>query len=241
MRKQGADILITLGEWLEAGLSYFSYENDKRKGYLRTTGRACFDKEVEIVWGSIVRAKRRNAIIAKFGNPEEVVAVFEFSATIQPDPKAQEFFLDYEKPDMRPLSPSKRAEYITNAEILNALIKAINDRKGTRRALGGRTGKIVEQLARCVRNLDAKEFVHSLPQEARPLERAIKRYQEGGYKSLIHGNYTNKHAAKLYSEEHKAIITSLLADPRNFDNAQIAAFYNELAEHAGWKKYLQAR
>ncbi len=54
--------MITLDEWLAAGLSVDMYKHDKRAGYLQTTNRACYGNGVEIVWASIVKEVRKAAI-----------------------------------------------------------------------------------------------------------------------------------------------------------------------------------
>lgn len=240
MRKDGNSILITLDEWTSAGLSFELYKSDKKRGYLQSSNRASFGNGVEIIWQSIVKEARKQAIIARHGKPEDICSVATFSAKVETDAKAQQFYNDYLLPDGRHLSPERIAEYTANVEVLTAVICGMNDRKGTKRALGGRVAGILASLTDAANRLDRVQFPHTLPSNERRMRDVIARYRAEGYAAFIHKNFTNKHAAKVDDEVKESLMIELISDPRNVDNEQVRALYNVVAEVMGWKKITAA-
>jgi hypothetical protein len=235
MRREGSHILITLDEWQAAGLSYKTYKNDRQRGYLQTANRACNGRGVEIIWQSIVKECRKQAIIARLGNPEDVCSVSQFADSVVPDAAAQEFYNSYLLPDGRHLPAERIAEYTANVQVLNAIETALKDRRGTRCALSGSVRNILASLTDSANKLDRKVFPHSLPTAERRMRDVIKRYHTEGYMAFVHKNFTNKHAAKVDSEVKQSVMTELLSDPRNLDNEQIRSLYNMFANKMGWK------
>jgi hypothetical protein len=235
MRREGNNILITLGEWQASGLSYNMYDNDRKRGYLQTANRGCNGRAVEIIWQSIVKECRKQAIIARHGNPPDICSVSQFADSIMPDVAAQEFYNSYLLPDGRHLPTERIAEYTANVEVLNAIERAFKDRRGTKRALGGSSRNILASLTDSANKLDRRVFPHSLPTVERRMREVIKRYHAEGYMTFVHKNFTNKHAAKVDTEVKESVMTELLSDPRNLDNEQIRALYNTFANKLGWK------
>jgi hypothetical protein len=235
MRREGNNILITLDEWQASGLSYELYLSDKKRGYLQTANRACNGRAVEIIWQSIVKECRKQAIIARHGNPPDVCSVSQFADGIVPDVAAQEFYNKYLLPDGRHLPAERIAEYTANVEVLNTIERAFKDRRGTKRALGGSSRNILASLTDSANKLDRRVFPHSLPTAERRMRDVIKRYHAEGYMAFVHKNFTNKNSAKVNSEVKVSVMTELLSDPRNLDNEQVRSLYNMFANKMGWK------
>ncbi|MDR3132546.1 MAG: hypothetical protein LBU42_00785 [Prevotellaceae bacterium] len=235
MRREGNNILITLDEWQAAGLSYNMYDNDRKRGYLQTANRGCNGRVVEIIWQSIVKECRKQAIIARHGKPEDICSVLQFADSIMPDVAAQNFYNSYLLPDGRHLPTERIAEYTANVEVLNAIERAFKNRCGTRSSLGGGRRNILASLTDSANKLDRRVFPHSLPTAERRMRDVIKRYHAEGYMAFVHKNFTNKHAAKVDTEVKESVMTELLSDPRNLDNEQIRAFYNAFADKLSWK------
>ena len=235
MRKDGNNILITLDEWQAAGLSYFTYKADKRRGYLQTANRGCYGTGVEIIWQSIAKEDRKRAIISVHGKPEDNCATNQLAGWITIDTAAQEFYNSYTLPDGRHLSEERIAEYIMNAQVLNAITRAMADRRGTKRAMGGSTTGILATLADAANRLPRTEYPHSLPTNERRLRDVMARYKAEGYAGLIHRSFMNQYAAKVNDDSKSAAMLRLLCDGRHLDNKQIADVYNVTASNMGWK------
>jgi hypothetical protein len=235
MRRDGSNILITLDEWLAAGLSYNMYEHDRRRGYLRTANRGCNGHEVEIIWQSIVKESRKAAIVGRWGNPESVCGSSQLAESVAPDAAAQEFYGSYLLPDGRHLPAERIAEYTANVEVLKAIEMAIKSRGSSRRALGNSSRRLLAELTDAANRLDRTAFPHSLPTAERRMRDVLKRYHEEGYMAFVHKNFTNKHAAKVDDGVKESVVTELLSDARNFDNEQVSLLYNLFAKKMGWK------
>ena len=235
MRREGADILITLNEWLSAGLSYNMYKHDKCRGYLRTLGRGGNGRCAEIVWQSIAKEHRRQAIMARFGHPENVCGASLLADRIAPDAAAHEFYNSYLLPDGRHLPAERIAEYTANVEVLSAIEATLKERAGMRRAMGGGRRNLLSELTDAANRLDRVKFPHSLPAAYRRMREAMQRYRKEGYAAFIHKNFANRNSAKVDGEVKESVMLELLGDARNFDNEQVARFYNDFAGKMGWK------
>ncbi len=62
--------LISLDDWKAAGLSYYQYENDRKRGKLEAT-TGCRSNPVQIYFDSIQDEAKKQKIIAAFGNPNQ--------------------------------------------------------------------------------------------------------------------------------------------------------------------------
>ena len=104
--------------------------------------------------------------------------------------------------------------------------------------MGMKAKKLWSQVAEIVQEIDRTRYPHQLPANPRSLERKCQAYQQEGYESLIHKTYiqNNRNAAKVGNDEQEAILATLISDPRNLDNSQVASLYNMLAENMNWKK-----
>lgn len=173
------------------------------------------------------------------GNPYDKVKVSQIAIRIEPMARISAFFEEeYKLADGRCIPKATRLEYYTNAIILEAIHKMIVDKKMRQKSKGSRVRVDWEQITEGVQNLDASKYPHTLPTNARRLNDRYKRYRKEGPVSLIHKNFTNNHAAKVNDEIKESYLTELLAHPNNFDNAQVARLYNEVAgkQEIGWAK-----
>jgi hypothetical protein len=207
MRRDGSNILITLDEWLAAGLSIFDYKNDKHAGYLKTANRACYGNGVEIIWSSIAKESRRQAIIKRHGKPEERCSVSELESLISPDAAAMSTFSEYLLPDGRSLRPEVQLEYYNNAIVLNALNILRNSRRSARRSLSGSVKNIWHEMARAVNSLDRIRYPHSLPGSERHLRERFAGYKKDGYTFLIHDSFGNSNARKVDKRLERLILS----------------------------------
>ena len=159
-----------------------------------------------------------------------------FLDKIEDDPKATIFFEEHTLPDGRNLKPKIQLEYYTNAILLNACHRFINDRKSYRKSRNSSTPSMWNEISKYIEDLTTSTYPHTLPAHPRRLEERYKRYMADGYISLVHRNFCNTSALKVNDETKEAILTELISDPRNLDNEQIRALYNIIAERMEWKK-----
>ena len=86
------------------------------------------------------------------------------------------------------------------------------------------------ELKKCLKA--CAKWPHTLPENPRVLERTYKAYLKEGYGALVSGKFTQekKNAAKIATEDQKAMLVTFMSDPRNLDNEQVARLYNMVAE-----------
>lgn len=224
--------------WLidEGVISETNYRNLRIRNVIQVARRACLNTPALVVYDSIPD-RFKDKIIEKIGNdPRKVVVKHKLTELICDDTNARQFYRNYETRQGDRLPKDKQEEYVANAEILNTLHHIVTDREAARKAIGGKLSGVWAKLAVAVSNLDKSKYKHTLPSNARRLQDRYRRYQKGGYESLIHGNFCNKNSEKINDEAKLWILsrwTSMVNRAAN--ESQLLAEYNEMAECEGWK------
>ena len=180
----------------------------------------------------------KKAIVERVGDPRKQARQNVLEGLIEHSAAATTFFEDYMIDDDRHLPADKRREYYTNAVVLDGVKRLIESRNSKRKALGNRATRFWDEISEAVQDLDLTKWPHTLPANARSLERKYQRYLAEGYDSLVHKAYQNgsKNAAKVADENQKAMLVTFMSDPRNLDNEQVARLYNMVAQQMDWKK-----
>lgn len=237
------------------------YDNLNKRNQINVVRRACLNNPALIAYDSIPDRFRKQIVI-KIGDPHKIVHKSKLVDTITPDPKALIFFRDeYRLENDEPLPADVQTEYITNAEILNAIHVILSEKKPSAKTINGSSKGFWPNMAEAVLNLDKTVFKHSLPPYAkfddegnqlplspsayRKLQEKYNRYKATdnsiydrfGYESLIHGNWCNTNSEKVNNEAKSWIIsrwTSMVNKVAN--EQQLLAEYNELAESQEWKQ-----
>ena len=214
MRREGSNILVSLDEWTAAGLSYNIYENDKKRGYLRTANCGGNGRTVEIVWDSIAKDERRRAIIGRFGDPAELCRASELERHVRDDAEARDFYMNYVLPDgdklgLRDCATATR--YYNNAIILAAAGRMFASIASCRRARGGAAakGKIWDTVSAAVHadNVHLK-YAHDLPVNPRRLAAKWAEFAQKGYGSLVHRAFGNR-SARIVDDRLERLILSI--------------------------------
>lgn len=235
-------LTVEAGWMIEQGL--FTSENYRQmshRGDIQVVRRACRNTPALVAYDSLPD-RYKKAITEKVGDPRQAAKHNVLEGLIEHSAEATRWFEDFMIDETRHLPADKRREYYANAVVLDAIGRLIASRNTKRKALGGKATRFWEEIAQAVQNLDRCQWPHTLPENARSLERKYQKYRADGYQSLVHKAYTTgqRNAAKVATEENEAILVSLMADPRNLDNAQVAKLYNMVAAQMDWKKITSA-
>lgn len=179
-----------------------------------------FKSKVREIVGDVYKAAGRN----------------DLEPYIEASAEAAAYFEHYRTADGKFLPEERRREYYADAMVLDACGRYIAERKGKRRAMGGRAKRLWEEVAMAAQDLDRQKHPHDLPANARSLERKHRLYKEEGLESLIHKAYRteSKNALKVESEQQRSMMAMLVSDPRNLDNEQVAQLYNTMAKAMQW-------
>lgn len=213
---------------------------------IQVVRRACRNTPALVAFDSMPD-RYKKAIVERVGDPRKQARQNVLEGLIEHSAAASRFFEEYVIDDS-PLPPSgggyrhlpadKRREYYTNAIVLDGVKRLIESRNSKRKALGNRATRFWDEISEAVQELDLTKWPHTLPANARSLERKYQRYLAEGYGSLVHKAYQtgSKNAAKVADENQKAMLVTFMSDPRNLDNEQVARLYNMVAQQMDWKK-----
>jgi len=213
-----------------------NYRNLSQRNQVNVLRRGCLNTPALVSYDSLPK-RFKEAVVVKLNNknPYDVVKMNLIENYIQHSVKLTEFFETYKLGDGRNLTKETRREYYNNAIVLEAIGNLLSNKRAKRASMGKRMKINWTELAEGVQELDRSKYPHSLPANARRLEEKYKRYKTEGETSLIHKNFLNINAAKVDDDVKESVLTELLADPRNLDNAQVARLYNFMAEQMGWQ------
>jgi hypothetical protein len=232
-------LTVEAGWMIEQGvMSKMEYDNLVHHSKdIQVVRRACRNTPALVAYDSMPD-RYKKAITEKVGNVRQAAKQNVLEGLIEHSATASEYFENYMIDDDRHLPADKRREYYTNAIVLEAVGRLMESRNAKRKALGNRATRCWDEMSEAVQDLDLTKWPHTLPVNARSLERKYDRFVAEGYTSLVHKAYTtgSKNAAKVADENQKAMLVTFMSDPRNLDNAQVAKLYNMVAQQMDWKK-----
>lgn len=196
---------ITLDEWSDAGLSYYQYENDKKRGQLKTLKHPAPGHPVRIIFDSL-REDRKRVLQHLVEKPcTSTTRVEQF---VGHDQKAYHFFSTYTRADGTPLDPEKIKTYYATACVLNSIIKGLNERTAAKARHGKRaTGADLEEIVAQAQGLDREKWPFDLPSSKR-VKAKLKEYQQKGYECLIKRYEGNQNRRKVH-EGIEALLISI--------------------------------
>lgn len=233
------NILTVEAGWMidQGVMSATNYRNLTNRGDIQVVRRACRNTPALVAYDSMPD-RYKKAIVERVGDPRKQARQNVLEGLIEHSAAATAFFEDYMIDDDRHLPSDKRREYYANAVVLDGVKRLIESRNSKRKALGNRATRFWDEISEAVQELDLTKWPHTLPANARSLERKYQRYLAEGYGSLVHKAYQNgsKNAAKVADENQKAMLVTFMSDPRNLDNEQVARLYNMVAQQMDWKK-----
>ena len=231
-------LTVEAGWMIEQGvMTSENYRQMSHRGDIQVVRRACRNTPALVAYDSMPD-RYKQAIAERVGDPRKQARQNVLEGLIEHSATATTFFEDYMIDDDRHLPADKRREYYTNAVVLDGVKRLIESRNSKRKALGNRATRFWDEISEAVQELDLTKWPHTLPANARSLERKYQRYLAEGYGSLVHKAYQNgsKNAAKVADENQKAMLVTFMSDPRNLDNEQVARLYNMVAQQMDWKK-----
>lgn len=240
MYQMYGDILtISVNDWKSAGLSYDQFRWDSRDGLLNITARGIHGNTLIDV-RSIKRPDRREAIERAFGKIEETGKLAAFDE-VRSNAQAAEWFRNCtytdEQGNTRHLPEDTQRQYVTEASVMDMLIR-VEDTQGKARAASGKrkTKKdFWKEAVAKVESLAGTEWECKLPGNPRSLERKVAEYRERGFESLVHGMF-GKGNGKLTEDAKYWLIARYATPIDRLTMQQLFVAYNEEApKHEGWQ------
>jgi hypothetical protein len=154
-----------------------------------------------------LRDDLRLNFVAKYGSLDDLLRRNAVEGLIEPDAAAAKYYSEYELPNGQALKFERQVEYATNACVLNAVRRFINDRRPRARSLGNRAKQLWPFVAQCVQQLDRDRWPHTLPANHTRLREKLSRYLAEGYGSLVHSGYGNQNTRKVNQEIERLLMS----------------------------------
>lgn len=206
------------------------------KKVLQIVVRGCRGRQAQYAVDSLPE-KYKAEVYKRFDIPpmDRVKSLLE--QLIRPLPEAVSYYHSYRLPDGRCLPADKIAQYVAEAQILEAIsaywMEHTSKRgKASRRPMG--KGEFYGWMTDMIQALPQEEYPHKLPKSR--LQEKHEAYQRDGYESLIHKGYQNQNASKTGGDEQSALLLMLLGQKNSLSNSQVARLYNETARRLGWEE-----
>lgn len=221
-------------------MSYYSYEaKAKRNNSLKLRSGGGNQKEVLLRWEAL-DIEWREELVKLFGHPVKDRNPMDEYFNI--DERARLHFENFVyEDDGTHLSPDQIAQYTLNASVLNALAQLKQNREVMRKMAGNNARNVWPSCVEDFRSFESvlkqrfNQACHTLPQNERRLKECLLQYLKDSYAYLIDHRSRNKNAAKIKDQTQTSLLSELLRKHNNFDNEQIAEFYNMAAIKLGWK------
>lgn len=173
----------------------------------------------------------RVKIVKKLGYPPKKITQNLILNYYKDDYEAVDFFAYHLLDEYKTLSTEKQAEYVKNAQMLQALEMYIKDTLSFIKSRNGRRGLTEIWMDAATAVSEVKDPIgHTLPKSSRRLKEKLEDFKKEGYAALVSENFGNKKAVKVKDSEQEAVLRRLLSDHRHFDNEQIAVVYNAVAK-----------
>lgn len=199
--------------------------------------RASLNYEALVEFNSL-QQEWRDRLTTKFGSPKAEIKKSYFEQHYETDKKAFDFYAAYRFEDNKKLEPLYIDLYTYNASVIQTVLRIKNDRKAYMKSQNAKNINIWESLTNDVNAF--REVSHKLPNTSRGLRIQVNKFLQDGYVGLISGKFQNSNASKVKEDVQQAVIDELLAKGQNFDNVQVANFYNAVAKPMGWKEITPA-
>lgn len=146
--------------------------------------------------------KYRDAVRAKFGSGDEVLAAGWFRENYERDMAAVAWFHDRENTGTD-LPADKIEEYVTNAGVLNCCLRLYTRARDCQKILGNTYQW--EKMAKAVESL-REQYGHTLPTSMFRLRKKLADYRKYGYQVLLSGKYGNQTARRMTMQEERVIL-----------------------------------
>jgi hypothetical protein len=178
------------------GFGINTYSSYCKRGHLEVVKKACLGSPALVKVSSIPQ-KIKEAVILKFGKPEEAPKYTGFKSAIGVDPAAVQFFTNHPLVGNK-LYDAKINTYIASANVLAAIHTSFTKTRDAWAKSGKRNKFSWVNMAEAVKSVyDINNLPHDLPKNERKLQEAYKLYVEVGFESLISARFGNQYALKV--------------------------------------------
>ena len=209
-------LVLTVNDWLAAGLSTNDYQNDSKRNLLTIYRRGTHGNTLIDV-KSIRRPERLAVIEAAYGPVDGGEERSVYRAEL--DQEARAWYLGYRKPDGSPLESHLIEQYTNRASLLGALKRGLEAQRAERAKTGKRV-KSGEWYAMAMKwyNEKREQYPCAEISNVRSFERVFKAYCNEGYASVVSGRIGNDSARKVSTKTENLLLALWRTNDKPFGN-----------------------
>ena len=228
-------LVISVNDWINAGLSYDQFKNDSKRGYLSIFRRGT-EGDTLIDVRSISRSDRRTVIEGAYGRIDNETAKTGLMAVL-PDQAAANFYNGYRDERGKALTDERRTLYTNGAMLMNTLVR-IRAAQVAARAKSDTRKNMKDWWKECVGFVrdNSIRYPNTLPVSPRRFEEKFKEYTRDGYVALVKKMNCAGNAEKLTEDAKDWLVAHWASPIDRCTMSQLFILYNAEAVKKGWKE-----
>lgn len=173
----------------------------------------------------------KKIIREKVGDPYASVKNIVFSDYMNWDYEAESYYRDYLLDNGAHLPEEKQKEYTHQAIVFNA-VKHIAVNVVVQKRFGGKK-QMWDRMLEAIGNLP-ETWMHTRYKNVLSFKRAIKKYEEEGYASIVSGKWMNSNPSKIVDEVADFLLAQYCL-PIKHTVPELLRIYESVREAKGWK------
>lgn len=173
----------------------------------------------------------KKIIREKVGDPYASVKNIVFADYMIWDHNAEHYYRDYLLDNGQHLPEEKQKEYTHQAIMFNA-VKHIATNVVVQKRFGGKK-QMWDRMLEAIGNL-SETWMHTRYKNVLSFKRAIKKYEDEGYGSIVSGKWMNSNSTIIVNEIADFILSQYCL-PIKYNVHEVLRIYESVREAKGWK------
>jgi hypothetical protein len=173
----------------------------------------------------------KKLILEKVGDPYASVKNIVFGDYMDWDHTAEQYFRDYLLENGSHLPEEKQKEYTHQSVMFNA-VKHIATNVVVQKRFGGKK-QMWDRMLEAIGNLP-ETWMHTRYKNVISFKRAIHKYEDEGYSSIVSGKWMNSNPSKIVDEVADFIMSQYCL-PIKYTISEVLKIYESKREAKGWK------
>ena len=174
----------------------------------------------------------KKIIREKVGDPYASVKNIVFGDYMDWDHNAEHYFRDYLLDNGQHLPEEKQKEYTHQAIMFNA-VKHIATNVVVQKRFGGKK-QMWDRMLEAIGNLP-ENWLHTRYKNVLSFKRAVKKYEDEGYSSIVSGKWMNSNPSKIVDDVADFIMSQYCL-PIKYTITEVLRIYESVREAKGWKQ-----
>ena len=216
--------------WENEVISFDYYKKLCTRGKIKKLTRGGNGRKSLVAYESIPD-RFKKIIREKVGDPYASVKNIVFSDYMNWDYEAESYYRDYVLDNGAHLPEEKQKEYTHQAIVFNA-VKHIAVNVVVQKRFGGKK-QMWDRMLEAIGNLP-ETWTHTRYKNVLSFKRAIKKYEEEGYASIVSGKWMNSNPSKIVDEVADFLLAQYCL-PIKHTVPELLRIYESVREAKGWK------